>query len=352
MQGKGADFMAYDKKIDFHAHILSPSYYDYLDQYEGPTPDNFATPKWSEEAHLKLMDKLGVAFSMMTVSSPHVIHAKDITETMAFVNGMNDEALDVVRRHPDKLGMCAILPLPHVKESIATAKKYLEEEGCYGIGMTTHYNGIYLGSDELDPVLEFLNKKKALVVVHPTEPAALPGNAMPDMPIPIMDFLMDTTRAFTNMVWNDKFLKYPDIKWVWPHGASFMNILSDRMLAHKEGNKNKLDYFGALKNCWFDTAGFSATKQLHDMKMDIPMDHFLYGSDCPYTPNIACIGLVGQLEASKELSRKEKKMMFTDNALELVPELKSKKLHSNAGMADHLKSKAVGKALTIERKLH
>ena len=76
-----------------------------------------------------------------------------------------------------------------------------------------------------------------------------------------------------------------------------------------------------MKHCWFDTAGFSVPKQLDAMRLDIPMDHFLYGSDCPYTPNIVCKALAGQLESTNKLSKKEKKMMFTTNGQELIPGL-------------------------------
>lgn len=352
--------MLYDKKVDVHSHILTPSYYEFLDKYVGPEPDKFATPEWTEEGHLKLMQQLGVAYCSLSFSSPHPFPVPDINDRVAYVRAMNDEALDVVRRHPNQMGLFFALPLPDVDRSIAIAEEYLGKDGIDGIGLLTNYSGVYIGSDKLDPLLEFLNEKKAVVCVHPTEPAALPGDAVPDMPIPVMDFLMDTTRAFTNMVWNDKFLKYPDITWIWPHGSSFITILSDRFNAFalqakkKNGNPHKLDYFGALKSCYFDTAGFSAPKQLHDMKLDIPMDHFLYGSDTPYTPDIACVALAGQLEKSKELSASEKKKMFTTNAYALNPKLKSILEGTKHPVTEDIKRRALGSVMngfgTISKK--
>lgn len=340
--------MKYNKKIDFHAHILTPSYYAYLDKYEGPTPDNFATPKWDEKEHIKLMDSLGVAYSEMSVSSPHIIKASG-DERIDIINAMNEEALEVVSHHPDRLGLFATLPLPDVDAAIRSAEALLERDGVDGIGVTTHYDGMYLGSDKLDPLMEYLDSVGAVVCVHPTMPASLPGDAVLDMPIPIMDFLMDTTRAFTNMVWNDKFLKYPNIKWIWPHGGSFLNILSDSfesfaVLGRRDTGK-KLEFFGALQHCWFDTAGFSAPKQLHCMKMDIPADHLLYGSDCPYTPSIACKALAGQLEDSKELTSKEKTMLFTTNGYALNPGLKKKLSGTSFPAARSATRGALGKAM-------
>ena len=318
--------MDYNKKVDVHAHLLTPAYVEYLDKYEGPTPDNFPTPEWDVKSHLRLMDDLGVAFSVMSVSSPHMIHCRP-EERLDYVRRMNDEALDLIADHPGRLGLFATLPLPDVDNACAFAEEYLDKPGVFGIGVMTNYDGLYLGSEKLEPLMKALDKRHAVVCVHPAMPAVLPGDAVQDMPIPIMDFLMDTTRAFTNMVWNDTFVKYPNIRWIWPHGSSFMTILSDRFASFavqaklKMHNKNKLDYFGALQNCYFDCAGFSEPKQLACMKLDIPTSHFLYGSDCPYTPSFACVALAGMLEHTDKLTAKEKQAMFTDNAIDLFPQL-------------------------------
>ena len=347
---KGALTYVIQQKVDFHAHILTPSYFEFLDKYVGPYPDKYATPKWSEEDHLRLMRSLGIAYSAMSVSSPHTFVVENIDDRIAYARAINDEALDVVSRHPNQMGYFASLPLPDVDRSIEMAKDYLDKDGVVGIGMLTNYSGVYLGSDKLDPLMEYLNEQGAVVCVHPTEPAALPGDAVPDMPIPVMDFLMDTTRAFTNMVWNDKFLKYPNIQWIWPHGSSFITILSDRfnsfsVQVKKNGSDKKLDYFGALKHCYFDTAGFSAPKQIHDMKMDIPTSHFLYGSVCPYTPSIACVALDGQLEKTPELTSAEKKKMFTTNGYALIPGLEESLKRTKFPVADRAKRSALGSVM-------
>ncbi len=347
--------MKYNKKVDVHSHILTPSYYTYLDKYEGPTPDNYATPEWSEKDHFKLMDQLGIAYCSVSVSSPHIIRAEK-DERIALVNGMNEEAIEIAKNHEGRMGLFATLPLPDMDAALVAVDQYLDIYEVDGIGLITNYDGIYLGSDKLDPLMELLNEKGATVCVHPTMPAAMPGDAVLDMPVPVMDFLMDTTRAFTNMVWNDKFLQYPNIKWIWPHGASFMTILSDRfenfaVQAKKNGNPHKLKYFEAMQNCYFDTAGFSVPKQLHDMKIDIPVSHFLYGSDCPYTPAFACKALAGNLEQTSELTSKEKYMMFTKNAMDLNPKLQDILEGTPMPYARKAERKVLGSALNTVNKV-
>ena len=56
----------FNNKIDLHSHFLPPAYYEYLKKYEDEYPDNFEIPDWSEDGHIKWMDQLGVAFSLIT----------------------------------------------------------------------------------------------------------------------------------------------------------------------------------------------------------------------------------------------------------------------------------------------
>lgn len=59
---------------------MPPAYYDYLKKYEDERPDNFDTPSWSEEDHIQQMDKLGIAYSLISISSPNLSRADDNTE--------------------------------------------------------------------------------------------------------------------------------------------------------------------------------------------------------------------------------------------------------------------------------
>lgn len=318
--------MNYAAKIDFHSHILTPAYYEYLKKYEDPRPDDFDTPVWSPGGHLKLMDRLGVTFSALSVSSPNLSRAPS-GDRAEYARRINEEALAFVNEHPKRLGLFAILPLPDVEPAVQMAEHYLTADGVDGIGMTTNYGGVYLGDPRLDPLMHVLDSAGAVVCVHPTKPAGLPDDVNRGLPIPVMEFLMDTTRAFTSLVWNECFDRFPHIKWIFPHAASFIPTLSDRfdsfsILLKAQNPGKKLDFFHAMRHCYFDLAGFSLPKQIADMKQNIPVENFLYGSDCPYTPDAACIALAGNLAVTPLLTDEEKRKMFTLNAVQLIPRLR------------------------------
>lgn len=315
----------FNQKIDFHSHFLSPTYLEYLEKYEGPEPDRFPTPVWNLEDHIAQMDQLGIAVSLISVSSPNLSGAgREIEKAM--VRQINLEGWSYVNQYPERLGLMASLPLPYVKESLEEAEFVLRDLHADGFGLSTHYAGIYLGDVHYDPLMAYLNEVGAVVVVHPVEPAALPKDVNRDVPIPAMEFFMDTTRTFMNMVMHDIFGRFPNIRWVFPHAGAFLSILSDRVngfavMMRQSHPELPLDFKGDMNHVYFDVAGFPLQKQLEALLRDVQVENLLYGSDTPYTPGIACSAMAGGLEQVDFLSDEEKQQIFTGNALRLLPRL-------------------------------
>lgn len=314
-----------NQKVDFHAHYLSETYYRYLKEYEGDHPDSFPTPKWSLEHHLKLMDACGTAFSFLSVSSPHMIKVDRETE-IRLVHQMNIEGGELVSRAPDRVGLFASLPLPYTDAAIKEAVFSLDELKADGFGLNTNYLGVYLGNKSYDPLMEFLDSRRAVIAIHPTTPSAVP-EVNEEVPTPVMEFFMDTTRTFLNMVMNDIFGRFPNIKWIIPHGGAYIPLLSDRidsfylMLKGKLSEDHPLDFKGDMRHVYFDSAGFVLQKQLAVLLQDVTSKNLLYGSDMPYTPDITVKGMSGGLEALNILSESDKADMFTGNAVRLFPRL-------------------------------
>ena len=86
-------------------------------------------------------------------------------------------------------------------------------------------------------------------------------------------------------------------------------------------NDMPLNFKADMRHVYFDVAGFPLQKQLHAPLKDVKVENLLYGSDTPYTPNIACIALSGGLESISGLSEEDKNKLFTENAIRLIPRL-------------------------------
>ena len=191
----------------------------------------------------------------------------------------------------------------------------------------TNYNGIYLGDRRYDEVMQELDDRAALVILHPTQPAVMVPNVNEELSVPAFEYFVETTRTFTNMVLHDTFDRFPNIKWVIPHAGAFLPILADRfesfaLMIRFADPDRRADMMEDMAHVYFDVAGFSEQKQLEMLLRNVPDTHLVYGSDTPYTAIEACIGQTEALENTAKLTEEQKVKMFTENAWALLPRLK------------------------------
>lgn len=83
----------------------------------------------------------------------------------------------------------------------------------------------------------------------------------------------------------------------------------------------RADIMEDMAHVYYDMAGFSEQKQLEMLLRNVDESHLLYGSDTPYTDITACVGQAGALENTEKITQRQKQMLFTDNALALLPKL-------------------------------
>lgn len=325
--------MRFDNKIDFQAHYLPNAYRQFLEDEGLYCPDGFPTPDWDEQWQQEAMEELGIGYALLTLSSPS-IYTGNKFHSLELARWINEEGAEIVSHAPGNLGFMATLPLPHVHSSIFEARYALDELGASGVGLVTNYGGVYLGDRRLDELMEELNTRGALVIMHPTHPAVSIPGVNEEIPLPAFEYFVETTRTFINMVQNDTFTKYPDIKWVLPHAGAFLPILADRfesfalMLRFTDPDR-RADIMEDMAHVYYDTAGFSEQKQIELLLKNVDESHLLYGSDTPYTDISACVGQAEALENTEKLTERQKQLMFTDNALALLPGL-NEKIHINA----------------------
>lgn len=319
--------MEYRNKIDFQAHYLPQAYYRFLDEQQLYDPDGFPTPEWDLDFQRESMDYLGVEFSLLTLSSPSV-YCGNKWLSRKYAREINEEGADIVARDPRHLGFAATLPLPHIHSSIFEIRYCLDELKADAVGLMTNYGGVYLGDRRYDEVMQELDDRAALVILHPTEPGAAVPQVNEELSLPAFEYFVETTRTFVNMVMHDTFDRFPNIRWVIPHAGAFLTILSDRfesfacMVRFSDPNRHA-DLISDMRHVYYDVAGFAEQKQLEMLLRQVDDTHLLYGSDTPYTPIEACIGQAERLEQTQKLTGAQKQKLFHDNALALIPRLKT-----------------------------
>lgn len=314
------------KKIDLHAHYISPGFSKFLDDYFDGKGDGVATPKFSPESYLELMTRMDIEYGVLSISSPHISVAPD-EEMIDLAKEVNAYASEFTHIYPEQLGFFATLPLPLVDESIETINTALDQQGALGFTLPTNARGIYIGDDRLDKVLAKLDERHAVVALHPNEPK--PNiEAMSDVvPAPLMEFIFDTTRTVIYMSQNNVFSKYPNIKWIIPHCGALLPVIAQRVAMGNKmfgSTRQPDDLEQVMQTLYFDLAGKVLPYQLPNIAQSVDMNKIVYGSDAPYTTDQVVTMLADELETTEFISRHELEKMLYDNGKQLLKSINEK----------------------------
>lgn len=271
--------------IDVHAHYLPETYRAALSDCGHSQPDGFPhIPEWSAEQHLAMMDRLGVATSVLSISSPGV-YLGDEAATRDRAREVNEAGQRAVVDHPGRFGLFASLPLPDVDAAIAEIAFCCDHLDVIGFTMLTNVGGTYLGDRTFEPVFDELDRRGTRLFIHPTSPACWEQTSF-DRPRPMVEFFFDTTRTVLDLVLNGTVALHPGIEFLIPHAGATLPLLADRVSAFSLllTVDPAVDVLRDLGRLHFDLAGFPIPRQLDALLTLTTLEHLHYGSDYPFTP--------------------------------------------------------------------
>ena len=309
-------------RIDVHHHYLPTFYREALVQAGHSRPDGIAAiPDWSEASALATMDRLGIHKAFLSISSPGV-HFGDAAAARALARRVNEEGARLKRAHPDRLGFFASVPLPDVPAALEEARHAFDVLGADGVVLLTHYQGLYLGHAQLAPFYDELDRRRAVLFLHPTAPHC---SCHPlAYPKPMLEFIFDTTRSVTDMILSGTLERHPQLQVIVPHAGAALPILAERIelilnpALTPAGVVNcRVPVREALRRLHYDVAGAPVPELLGALRQVADPSRIHYGSDWPYTPVEVCEALAAKLDATPLLDGALRDAVMRDNAARL-----------------------------------
>lgn len=306
-------------RIDVHQHIVPPFWADALSAH-GADPSGWACPAWSADSAIAFMDSVGTAAGVLSLTAPSVKGwsgqaKRDIARRV------NAYTAEVVARHPTRFGNFATLPLPDVDGALAEIAHAFDTLKVDGVVLMSNHDGAYLGEPAFDPVWNELDRRQAVVFIHPAMPAIAPLKGMPG---PMIDYPFDTTRTAVHLVVNGVVSRYPNVRIILSHAGGFLPYAAQRVATVAPmANKNSPSadtVLAQLQTFYFDTA-LSAPSALPSLAAFAKPGHILYGSDFPYAPSAAGAAFAAQQDASAVFSAQQQAAINRSNALALFPRL-------------------------------
>lgn len=272
--------------IDTHQHPI-PEFYKramakvgILGSGENPWAD------WSLQAQLDLMDETGIVAAVNSIASPGAYFG-DVGFAAEVSRECNEGLARMVQDHPRRFGGFALLPLPAIQESIREAVYALDTLKLDGICLLTHAGQRHLGHPDENELYAELNRRNAVIFIHPLRNQA---QNVPEYGYPagMTELVLDTTRAVVNLLWNGTFGRFPNIRWIMPHGAGTVPFLAYRIAAmdKKPAIREHLPggtVASALRGLYYDVAEIVSPAPLRCLMETTDTSHILFGSDFPFS---------------------------------------------------------------------
>jgi len=197
--------------VDVHHHILPDVFWRATNDAHSPVGGILPAP-WSKESTLSYMDDAEIDVAITYISTPGV-HMGDDSAARDLARRVNELSAELIHERPDRFGGFAALPLPDVDGALHALEYGLDVLKLDGVVLFSNARGIHLGDARFRPLFDELERRGAVVFVHPTS-SPDPAARRLGLPDSLIDFTADTTRAVAQLHYGNTFARTPNVKYI------------------------------------------------------------------------------------------------------------------------------------------
>lgn len=188
--------------------------------------------------------------------------------------------------------------------------------------LLSNYEGVYLGDAKYAPLWDALNRRSAIVFIHPGHPL-IP--LLADVPGPLVDYPFDTTRNAVQMVFSGVLDKYPNVKIILAHAGGFVPYAVLRFCelqpALDPERPTTEQLLAKFKLFYWDTALSSGPDAFPSFLAFADHKRIFFGSDFPYAPEPVATKFTEILETQSGLTDEQKAAVNNGNAKRILKRL-------------------------------
>jgi predicted TIM-barrel fold metal-dependent hydrolase len=284
---------------------------------------NGTADEWAADKALAAMDEAGIGTAMLSVTQPGVWKRTEADGSVRLARTCNESMARVTQEHRGRFGFFATVALPMVPASVAEVGYSLDALKADGVGLLSSYDGKYLGDADFVPLFEELNRRRAVVYVHPAVPACC-ANLLPEVAATALEAPSDTTRTIESLLFAGTLARFSAIRFVFAHGGGSLPFLAGRILGAIEPNPSAQRSFltpynarAALAQLYFDCASVANPPAWAALTTFTTAQRILFGSDYPAHTMDAALGAVRAMEQRFGLARAESQNIECGNAQQL-----------------------------------
>ena len=242
-------------------------------------------------------------------------------ETRRLARAVNEHAAKMRSTHPARYGHFASVPMPDVDGTLAEIAYALDTLKADGIQLMTSYGERYPGHPDFAPVMDELNRRNALVFVHPLAPVCC-APSLSWIPAALFEFTQDTNRCVFSLLFTGTLARFADIRFIFCHSGAAVPVLAGRAAVMGLGREfaeympNGIDH--ELRKLHYDVALQANRPALAALFAYVPISQVLLGSDYPF--GTSADGIRGLEEYG--LNSDDLEAIYRGNAERLLPQFK------------------------------
>ncbi|OGM49559.1 putative amidohydrolase family protein [Aspergillus bombycis] len=273
-------------RIDVHHHFVPDFYREALESCGGD-PSGWFIPDWTPELDAKVNKQFGIGTSILSLTAPGACILKDPEASARLARKANEYTAQLRDEKPQEYGFFASLPSLMDKERALKELDYAYDVlKADGVVLFTRYgeDNHYLGHPDFKDIWAALNRRSAVILVHPTHPVDI--SQVSGLAQPVIRYPFETTQTALDMLYNKTVRNNPNCKIILSHAGGVLPFLIGRPTSILAKTPQEQDAFlDDARNFYYDTAVAGSENVLRVMEKFAKPGHLLYGSDTPYANN-------------------------------------------------------------------
>ncbi len=303
-------------RIDIHHHFAPPAW---IAAVKGRPLLQAANTNWTPERSIEDMDRAGIAAAVISVTNPGLWFG-DRTATSQLARACNEYGARLVQNHPKRFGLFAAMPLPDIDATLREVAHAYDTLRADGVGVFTNYGDTWLGDPAYMPVMEELDRRRAIVHVHPTAANCCRNLAYGVAPGSV-EYGTDTTRAMVSVAFNGVSTRFPNITFIWSHAGGTAPFLAGRIDGASPTAKDRMPngFLHEARRFHYDLAGATNRGAVASLLELVKPPQILFGTDFP--PGSTGAAALQALASLGFFGASELRAIEGENAVRLMPRL-------------------------------
>jgi predicted TIM-barrel fold metal-dependent hydrolase len=202
----------------------------------------------------------------------------------------------------------------------------LDVLGLDGVGLNPSIDNTYLGAAEHEALMAELGRRRAVVLLHPTEPYYFDDLGL-QIRSSVIEYVFETTRAIANLIFSGTIERHPQIRWITAHAGGAAPYIAARLAEQGERFDPRVrerapqGVISYMKTLYYGTAQATSVYTLRALLELVDSSRIVFGTDLPISPPSLIEASDAVLNGYGDFTAEDLRAIQVDNALALFPRL-------------------------------